>query len=172
MIHVHVQSPLSWWAYGIGRRADLLSRLFAANANHCYCSLAVGVPSSHQSPPPTEERAKSEAFSDAVSVVYTGSETADSYIEAATLVACRNAQRQVWAATSDFAQAKLAGAQGAHVISSRLFSAELTSARREARENAAAVDDIGEARGRAMLINTVEPSVRDALYKLRDQLDG
>eukprot|EP00168_Porphyra_purpurea_P005122 TRINITY_DN1616_c0_g1_i5.p3 TRINITY_DN1616_c0_g1~~TRINITY_DN1616_c0_g1_i5.p3 ORF type:complete len:156 (-),score=63.41 TRINITY_DN1616_c0_g1_i5:692-1159(-) len=120
----------------------------------------------------TDERAKSEALSDAVTVVYTGSETADSYIEAATLVACRNAQRQVWAATSDFAQAKLAGAQGAHVISSRLFTAELTAARREARENALAADDIGEARGRAMLINTVAPSVRDALYKLRNQLDG
>jgi len=170
---VHEQSRVSWWAHGIGQSADLRSGIFAASANRCHCLLSVGVPSPpHQSHPPIEERAKSEAFSDAVSVVYTGSETADSYIEAATLVACRNAQRQVWAATSDFAQAKLAGAQGAHVISSRLFSAELTSARREARENATAADDIGEARGRAMLINTVDPSVRDALYKLRDQLDG
>lgn len=121
---------------------------------------------------PTDNSRHIESVSDAVSVVYTGDETADSYIEAATLADCREAKRQVWAATSDFAQARLTGAQGAHVISSRLFVAQLTAARREARQNASAADDIGAARGAAMLINNVDPTVRDALYKLRDQLDG
>lgn len=122
--------------------------------------------------PAAENSRHIESVSDAVSVVYTGDETADSYIEAATLADCREAKRQVWAATSDFAQARLIGAQGAHVISSRLFISELMAARREARQNAAAADDIGAARGAAMLINNVDPNVRDALYELRDKLDG
>lgn len=104
-----------------------------------------------------------------VNIVYTGNETADSYIERAVFEQCEKGGRQVWAATSDVAQIKFSSAKGAHVMSANLFIQELNRAKREIKERLASKDE-GAARGK-MLIANVDEQTRAKLYELRDRLD-
>lgn len=106
-----------------------------------------------------------------VDVVFTGSETADSYIERRVFQACEEGQRQVWAATSDGAQRSFTEAKGAHIMSSRLFIQEMKRARRESRERVEDLRDEGAARAR-MLMSNVDEATRERLYELRDFLDN
>lgn len=113
---------------------------------------------------------RKETTRQGVHVVFTGTETADSYIERAVFEQCEKGKRQVWAATSDTAQIKFSSAKGAHVMSSSLFIQELKRAKREVRERLATLDEC-TARGK-MLIANVDEQTRAKLYELRDKLDG
>lgn len=105
-----------------------------------------------------------------VEIVFTGGETADSYIERAIFEWCERGTRPVWAATNDVAQVLFSRAKGAHVMSASLFVQEIKLARRETRERAKERD---EASVRAkMLICNVDESTREGLYKLRERLDN
>lgn len=101
-----------------------------------------------------------------VEVVYTGSETADSYIERGVYQTCELGTRQVWAVTSDVAQLSFSHAKGAHIMSSKLFISEMRRVKRETREKVAEKD--GEAVKGNMLISNVDRVTRDRLYMMRD----
>ena len=118
----------------------------------------------------TSEHAKVEQTPENVTVVFTGSETADSYIERNVFEMCRIGERQIWAATSDTAQSNFSQSTGAHVMSSKLFVQEMKRARRETRERINAHDE-GSIKGK-MLISTVDQTTRDRLYELRDFLNA
>lgn len=113
---------------------------------------------------------RSDVTPQSVEVVFTGTETADSYIERAVFESCEAGERQVWAATSDVAQLSFSRAKGAHIMSSNLFIQELKRAKRETKEK---VGETDEAAARAkMLISNVDEDTRNALYALRDKLNG
>lgn len=99
-------------------------------------------------------------------MVFTTTETADSYIERNIFQYCREGIRQVWAATSDLIQARVSGAMGAHVMSGRLFIQELKRARQETRE-ALDAHDGGAIRAR-MLMSNVDGETLKHLYRLRN----
>lgn len=99
-------------------------------------------------------------------MVYTGTETADSYIERRVYELCEEGHRQIWAATSDVAQLRYSTAKGAHVMSSKLFIQEIKRAKKETKERVQQKDG-EEARGK-MLISNVDESTREKLYRLRD----
>lgn len=101
-----------------------------------------------------------------VSVIYTGTETADSFIERNIFQYCREGARQVWAATSDLIQARVSGAMGAHVMSGGLFVQELKRARRETREILETRD--GAAIRAKMLMSSVDGETLKHLYRLRN----
>ena len=113
---------------------------------------------------------RSDVTPQSVQVVFTGSETADSYIERAVFEGCEEDVRQVWAATSDVAQLRFTTGKGAHVMSASLFVQELKRARKETRERVDEVDE-SAARGK-MFISNVDEDTRNALYALRDRLNG
>lgn len=118
----------------------------------------------------TAQTARKETTRQGVHVVYTGTETADSYIERAVFEQCEAGRRQVWAATSDAAQFKFSSAKGAHVMSSNLFIQELKKTKQEIKERLATLDE-SAARGK-MLIANVDEQTKAKLYELRDKLDG
>lgn len=101
-----------------------------------------------------------------ISVVFTGSETADSFIERNVFQHCEMGERQIWAATSDLTQARVSGAMGAHVMSVTLFIQELKRVRRETKEILEASD--GSAHRAKMLMSTVDQETLKQLYRLRD----
>lgn len=105
-----------------------------------------------------------------VEIVFTGTETADTYIERSVYEHCEEGKRQVWAATSDVAQLSFSRAKGAHVMSASLFVQEMKRASKETREKVVETDE-SAARGK-MLISNVDKDTRDALYALRDKLNG
>lgn len=105
-----------------------------------------------------------------VRVVYTRGETADSFIEREVFRECEIGKRQIWAATSDILQGRVAGTKGAHVMSAGLFVQELKRAKNETREKLEATDE--EALRGKMLISNVDETTRERLYELRDRLDG
>lgn len=105
-----------------------------------------------------------------VQVVFTGIQTADSYIEGEVFASCEQGTRQVWAITSDMAQSNFSAAKGAHVMSSSLFVEELKKAKRESRERMQAQGR--NSHGTQMLIETVDVETRAALYRLRETLSG
>lgn len=118
----------------------------------------------------TEQETNVERTPENVTVVFTGSETADTYIERCVFQRCEANDRQVWAATSDVAQLSFSHAKGAHVMSSHLFVQEIKRARKETRERIGEFDE-ASAQGK-MLIANVDKSTRDRLYQLRDRLDA
>jgi len=65
-------------------------------------------------------------------VVFTGNDTADSYIEFRTKECAEENIRQVWAATSDYLQQKMAFGNGAHLMSANLLVQELKRTKKEA----------------------------------------
>lgn len=117
----------------------------------------------------TTENISTEQISENVEVVFTGSSTADTYIERETYLMCKLDKRQVWAATSDFAQQKVALGQGAHVISAARFVEELVSAKKEVREKIKEEAGSGTGQSRT-IIQAVDPDTRDKLYNLRSSL--
>lgn len=107
-----------------------------------------------------------------VDVVFTGSGTADSYIERAVFEEVERGARQVWMATNDRAQAMVSSSKGAHVWSASLFIQELKKAKRESRELCDHDDEKKGDEARAqMLIANVDDDTVSALYKLRQTLD-
>lgn len=116
----------------------------------------------------TEAGVKQDITPQNVEVVFTGSETADSYIERCIHEVVEGGKRQVWAATSDRAQLAFSIGKGAHIMSSSLFIQEIKRARKETMEKVSEPDE-GKARGK-MLIATVNQKTRDRLYELRDKL--
>lgn len=107
----------------------------------------------------------------AVDVVFTGSDTADSFIERAVYLDCERGKRQVWTATNDSALGTFSASKGAHRLSAALFIQEMKYAKSDSQERVES--DAQEGRMRAkMLISSVDSSTRDALYKLREQLDA
>jgi len=130
----------------------------------------MGIATDILSTPCTDDATKTSKTPQKVEVVFTGSETADSYIERAVYKMCESGTRQVWAATSDIAQLSFSSSKGAHVMSSRLFIQEIKRMRKETQERVAEVDG-GSVRSR-MLIANVDESTRNRLYELRDQLNG
>lgn len=105
-----------------------------------------------------------------IRVVFTRGETADSFIEREVFRECDMGERQIWAATSDHLQGKVAQTKGAHIMSAGLFVQELKRAKRETREKLEERD--GEAVRGKMLISNVDETTRKRLYELRDRLDG
>lgn len=105
-----------------------------------------------------------------IQVVFTGGESADSYIERSVFEACEGGQRQVWAATSDVAQLNFSKGKGAHVMTSTLFIQEIKRARRETRDKLARKDE--NCVRAKMLLSTVSEETRNKLYELRDKLEG
>uniref|UniRef100_A0A7S3A5C7 Uncharacterized protein n=1 Tax=Rhodosorus marinus TaxID=101924 RepID=A0A7S3A5C7_9RHOD len=69
---------------------------------------------------------------DNITVVFTGNDTADSYIEFRTKECAEENIRQVWAATSDYLQQKMAFGNGAHLMSANLLVQELKRTKKEA----------------------------------------
>lgn len=118
----------------------------------------------------TEEAMRSDVNAQNVEVVYTGSETADSYIERCVYEMCEVGSRQVWAATSDVAQLRFSCSKGAHVMSAQLFVQELKRVRKETSELMEEKNE-WDARGK-MLIATVDKETRARLYQLRDELNA
>jgi len=107
-----------------------------------------------------------------VAVVYTRAYTADQYIEMRTGEACSAGERQVWAATSDLIQQRVAQAVGAHVMTSSMLVQEIKRARRESLlevedEKLRLINQMGQ-----RLIDNVSSQTRDALYDLRSRLDA
>lgn len=118
----------------------------------------------------TGEDTKVEQTAQDIQVVFTGGESADSYIERCVFEVCESGQRQVWAATSDVAQLNFSKGKGAHVMTSTLFIQEIKRARRETRDKLARKDE-GSVRGK-MLMSTVSEETRHKLYELRDKLES
>jgi uncharacterized protein len=106
-----------------------------------------------------------------VDVVFTGSETADTYIERRVFELCEAGERQVWVATNDVAEKRFAEAKGAHVISCSLFVQEMKRARMDAVDHVNATCDESTVAGK-MLIRNVDAETREKLYKLRAHLAG
>eukprot|EP00172_Hildenbrandia_rubra_P000423 Plantae.Rhodophyta-Hildenbrandia_rubra.ctg12034.p1 GENE.Plantae.Rhodophyta-Hildenbrandia_rubra.ctg12034~~Plantae.Rhodophyta-Hildenbrandia_rubra.ctg12034.p1 ORF type:complete len:367 (+),score=32.71 Plantae.Rhodophyta-Hildenbrandia_rubra.ctg12034:239-1339(+) len=109
-----------------------------------------------------------EKICDGLEVVYTGSSSADSYIERQTYEMCKVGKRQVWAATSDFAQQQITLGQGAHVMSAARFIKEVMGARQEIREKIKSLQH-GSIQQRS-IIQALDDKTRDQLYALRDEL--
>lgn len=103
-----------------------------------------------------------------VEVIYTGDRTADSFIERKALEICREAKSRVWVATSDYVQQLLAGAEGALVMSSRLFVQEMKKSKKETEEFMER--DRHSLRGK-LLIDNVNESTKESLYRLLEHLD-
>ncbi|KAI0564477.1 hypothetical protein FGB62_25g173 [Gracilaria domingensis] len=118
----------------------------------------------------TTEDTKEEKTVERVTVIFTGNENADSYIERSVFELCESGRRQVWAATSDIAQLNFSQGKGAHVMTSNLFIQEIKRARRETREKLAEVD--GNSMRANMLMSTVNEETRLRLYELRDRLEA
>lgn len=112
---------------------------------------------------------RSEITPGGVEVVFTGSETADSFIERQVFEHCEEGLRQVWVVTSDCLEGRFSQAKGAHVMSSTLFIQELKRARKETKELAESERSGGA--GGKMLISCVDEETRGKLYELRDRLD-
>lgn len=116
-----------------------------------------------------EDARKTDVTPQNVGVIYTGTETADSFIERQVYEWCESGRRQVWAATSDVAQLRFSLAKGAHIMTSTLFIQEIKRVWRETRERSAERDE-GAARGK-MLMSSVSEETRSQLYELRDRLN-
>lgn len=119
----------------------------------------------------TAEACRTETIGENVDVVFTGSETADAYIERRVFELCEQNQRQVWVVTNDVAERNFAQAKGAHIMSASLFVQELTRVQRETADLTLALED-GATRASRTLIQAVDPETRNKLYRLRDGLDS
>lgn len=111
-------------------------------------------------------------YDNGVTVVFTGAETADTYIERCVFEQCKRKQRQIWAATSDITHGRVSSGMGAHVMSATLFVQELKRVRRETTERVEELEKAGLARRAKMLMSTVDKATLKQLYELRDQLNG
>lgn len=108
-----------------------------------------------------------------VGVVFTGSETADSYIERRVFELCEQGDRQVWVATNDVAERHFAESKGAHCMSASLFIQEIKRAKKDSADdaNARLAEEEASVAGQ-MLIRNVSEEAREKLYNLRARLDG
>ena len=104
-------------------------------------------------------------------IVYTGSDTADTFIERAVYKEVEAGIRQIWAVTNDRALFTYTSSKGAHHLSASLFVAELKRAKAEAVEKAL-TNTKGEVRRASYLQSTVDVDTRNALYNLRAKLDA
>jgi len=100
--------------------------------------------------------------------VFTGDRTADSYIERRTWELCREGRTRVWVATSDYVQQALVGAEGALVMSSRLFVQELKRSKKEYQE---IMREGRHSLQGKLLIDNVDRATQDSLYRLMESLD-
>lgn len=105
-----------------------------------------------------------------VTIVFTGNETADTYIERLVFEHCQRQERQVWAATSDFLLGRVSNGTGAHVMSASLFIQELKRVRRETKEKVEEQNGGGNRYSARMLQSTVDKATLKELYRLRDEL--
>ncbi len=106
-----------------------------------------------------------------VVIVYTGSDSADAFIERAVYTQVEAGKRQIWAVTNDHDLLTYAASKGAHHLSTSMFVSELQRARVEAVERAQ-LSTKEEARRSAFLQSSVDVNTRNALYQLRAELDG
>jgi uncharacterized protein len=119
-----------------------------------------------------KENVKKEEIA-GVDVVFTGNETADTWIERRVFELCEAGERQVWVATNDVAERQFAESKGAHVMSAGLFVQEIKRAKKESREHAEDLRKFEEATVAGnMLIRNVNEETREKLYRLRELLDN
>lgn len=105
--------------------------------------------------------------------MFTGSDTADSWIERRVFELRGANERQVLVATNDIAERRFAESKEAHVMSAGMFVQEIKRAKKESRERA---EDLRNGQERTiagkMLIRNVNEETREKLYQLRELLDG
>lgn len=118
----------------------------------------------------TAESSRLETTGQGVDIVYTGTKTADAFIERRVFELCEQGERQVWVVTNDMAERQFAEAKGAHVMSASLFLQELKQAQSDTAEHTLALRN-DSSRANRMLIRMVDSDTRDKLYRLRDALD-
>lgn len=107
----------------------------------------------------------------AVDVVFTGTSTADTFIERAIYTEVERAKRPIWAVTNDRVLGSFSEGKGAHRIPCAHFIREIKLAKRDTftRARAKALDEQPRS---TMLQSSVDSKTRDALYKLRAALDN
>lgn len=118
----------------------------------------------------TDREVNSDFTDHNVQIVFTGTSTADTFIERAVFIECERGSRPVYAVTSDAALQTFTSAKGAHRLSARLFVQELKAARRQL-SLATQQNDHGSTYASKMLQSSVDEETRAKLFELRTSLD-
>ncbi|KAA8495248.1 protein YacP [Porphyridium purpureum] len=117
-------------------------------------------------------KAQTEESQNGVKIIYTGKGTADDYIEQQSKTFCDLGESQVWAVTSDLVQQRVSQNNGAHVLSSGMFTQEIKLAKKHQNEAIQEEQERNVSQKGRKLIDNLKGSSREALFRLRSELDG